>query len=115
MRRAVVAALVLLGGCAEHWVKPGATDADFAAVNATCVARSYTMFAPVPVTEQVGGGYFTPFHEVCRRRGPYLSCFEVGGEYVPPQYATVDANDPARTPVVRQCLYQNGWKPEGAG
>ena len=112
-RAALLLAAALVGGCAEHWVKPGATEADFAAVNAACIARSYTMFAPMPVTEQVGGGYYLPGQEICHRRGPYLSCFELPGQFEPPIYGTVDANDPARVPVVRQCLYQGGWRPEG--
>jgi len=113
MRSFVLLGLLFVGGCAERWIKPGATEADFAAVNATCTARSYTMFAPVPVTEQIGGGFYLPGQEVCHRRGPYVSCFQLPGQYQPPIYGTVDANDPARVPVRRECLYQNGWTPAG--
>ena len=104
-------ALICLTGCAERWVKPGASQAEFDAMQAGCTARGYARFPPLPQLVQTSPGVVMPMVTQCRqgRNGPV--CYPVGGGYAPPSYVTVDSNLPGRSAEIRACFFENGWLP----
>lgn len=110
-RWAALVCLLAVAGCATRWEKPGATAADFGAMTARCESRAYSRIRPAMQQVQVGSGYFTPLQTRCVDYGYTARCFQVGGEYVPPSFATIDNNADARAADVKACFFENGWSP----
>jgi hypothetical protein len=100
----------LLGGCAEEWVKPGATPRDFEAAEADCEARAYARFPERTRRELVRDEYYRPDETRCDSSG--RNCRTTRGQYVPPEYRTVDLNGNGRNADVRSCLFSRGWTPK---
>jgi len=103
-----VAALVLLGSCAERWAKPGAGEAEFRAMQAQCDAFALGRWPPVLREEMMFPGRWVPPLRSCDARG---RCFWYGGYYEPPQTMIVDENQGPRLRERRACFVGNGWSP----
>jgi hypothetical protein len=101
----------MVAGCAEKWEKPGATKDEFDAMKAACQSKSYAEHPPMPRQVQLTAGYTTPIQTTCNAFGGSVSCFQTGGQYVPPVIITVDDNQNARNQDTRACFYENGWTP----
>lgn len=110
-RRALLAALALLGGCAERWAKPGGTPQELEATRTFCEADAYRAFPAIPQVVQAAPGTFTPARQVCQGAPPNQRCWVQGGAWIPPVFTTIDANAPGRRQQVRACLFAAGWQP----
>ncbi|MSP02075.1 MAG: hypothetical protein EXR07_13645 [Acetobacteraceae bacterium] len=112
MRRAlpVIALLLAVTGCAQHWARPGGTPAELGAAKANCDAESFARFPQVLQTVMTSPGYVAPMRTDCRpgRHGPH--CVTVGGEFVPPVFSTVDANSQPRYSAFNACMMAGGWR-----
>ena len=110
MRVAVVSvALVLLSGCANYWLKPGATKQSFNNDKAQCMAQAY-LAAPITNTPvHLGSGYTTPSSANCIEYGNIVNCTGYPSTYVPPTVVSVDTNTPARTAMVDACMRGLGY------
>jgi hypothetical protein len=65
----------------------------------------------MPQLVMVNAGYVTPIQTICNGYGNAVSCTQIGGQFYPPAYVTVDQNQGARQSAVRSCLFQAGWQP----
>lgn len=109
MRRLALLALVLLaGGCAEKWAKPGATEAEFRAMEAQCRAHAHQVWPPLLRTMLMAPAYFVPPVRSCDPSG---RCVFYGGYWEPPRYTVVDDNQARRNQERRACYIANGWTP----
>lgn len=105
----VIAALLALAGCAEHWAKPGASPAERDATLARCDAESQARFPPVLQTIMISPGYFTPPQTRCRAANNQTFCQTVGGYWNPPLFQTIDLAADARRTARYDCIYMRGW------
>jgi hypothetical protein len=107
---AVLAAMLLITGCADTWVKPGSTEQEFEATKAECLSRAAARFPPMYQQVQIANGYTTPVNTTCNGFGGYsVNCSSTGGQYVPPAVLNLDANVGARREDTRSCFFENGW------
>jgi hypothetical protein len=111
---AALGAALRLGGCVEKWTKPGGTAEEFDAMKASCQAQAYQQFPPQLQQIQASNGYYTPITTNCYGTGYGTSCYQSGGQYIPPIIITVDTNRSPRGDAVRGCFYSNGWTPATA-
>ncbi len=110
----VIAAFIgslLLSGCAEKWIKPGATEEEFDAMNAACYSQAAQRFPPNMRTMEVEPAHISPRVTQCREFYRGYQCIEDGGYLVPPTYADIDLNRDPRAAETRACYYRNGWVP----
>jgi len=110
VRVAVVSvALVLVNGCANYWLKPGATKQSFNSDKAQCMAQAY-LAAPITNTPvHLGSGYTMPSSATCIDYGNIVNCTGDPGTYVPPTVVPVDMNTHARTAMVDACMRGLGY------
>jgi hypothetical protein len=110
VRVAVVSvALVLLNGCANYWLKPGATKQSFNSDKAQCMAQAY-LTAPITNTPaHLGSGYTTLSSATRIDFGNIVNCTSDPGTYVPPTVVSVDMNTHARTAMVDACMRGLGY------
>ena len=108
---------VLLGGCAETWSKPGASDADFARVNAACNARAVALFPPAVQQVIVADGDRADAPSNCSggmmndmMNDMMSDCGMMGANLGLPDQAMVDHNAKARAAEARNCLIASGWQ-----
>jgi hypothetical protein len=113
---AALAAAVFLSACV-YWDKPGATSDERDVVTAECNAAAYTKVKPNFQTVQTGGNYIAPATRSCMKSGDkdhrYVECQDTPSLYVPPEFSTVDMNEPARDHVFDTCMYRHGWVKKG--
>ena len=109
VRVAVVSvALVLLNGCANYWLKPGATKQSFNNDKAQCMAQAY-LAAPIKNTPvHLGSGYTTPSSATCIDYGNIVNCTDPG-TYVPPTLVPFDTNTHTRAAMVDACMRGLGY------
>ena len=112
--RAAALAFLCIGasGCAETWVKPGATPQQFVYAKADCDQRGIFRFSPDLKVIKVAEGYTAPASTTCTHHKRKTSCTTVGEHWVEPVYAEYDFNDDNREGMVRSCLFAKGWVPE---
>jgi hypothetical protein len=112
MFKALVAAAVLsfLAGCSTYYVKPGASTQDFNIDESACTNQATMMYPPVFTQVMVSAGYTTPMQTFCSGSGYYVTCSTVGGDFVPPVYATVDQNAGNRNGALDSCILARGWR-----
>ena len=110
-RAAIASAILLLGGCAETWTKPGATPEQFDAAEAACTARANAAVPAQPERVMTSPGYVTPMQMRCSGMAAAANCYPGGGDYVPPTTRIVDRNQDLRRSVTRECLFESGWRP----
>ena len=103
-----LAVLLLVGGCAERWAKPGAGEPEFRAMQAQCEAHAFERWPPRLREELVFPGQWVPPVRSCDGRG---RCHWFGGYYDPPRTAVVDDHDRPRRQERRACFVGNGWTP----
>ncbi len=103
--------LVLLSGCTT-WVKPGATPIERDSTLSQCRAYAYQRVAPNLVTAMVDPGGYQPGWRECYNYHGKTRCRWNGGFFVPPRYATFDANRGSRDAMVENCMFVNGWHRE---
>jgi hypothetical protein len=108
MRWGLVLAVLLLGGCAERWAKPGADEGEFRAMRAQCDAHAYDRWPPMLRQEMMFPGRWVPRVRSCDGRG---RCTWFGGWYEPPQMTVIDDNQGPRRQERRACYVANGWSP----
>lgn len=108
----MIVGMMLIGGCATKWVKPGGTEREFEATKAHCQSKSLSQYPPRLREVTIGTGYTTPVTTNCYSIGYSVNCYTTGGDYVPPIKMTVDDNDSSRKEATKGCLYQHGWTPE---
>lgn len=114
MKRLIILALAMfstltLSGCADTWVKPGATEEEFEATKAECMSGAAARFPPMNRAVQIGNGYTTPVTTNCNGFGYSVNCISTGGQYTPPAIINVDDNQNARREDIRACFFRNGW------
>jgi hypothetical protein len=108
--RAPVALLLALplAACVT-WVKPGTPpevrDRDLA----QCQSFAYSSVPPDLRTVMTSPGFITPSTEWCVRNHHYAHCRYMPGYYVPPDYASVDVNESARSAQVYSCMSRLGY------
>ena len=107
----IAGAILLLAGCAETWTKPGATPEQFDAAKAACTARASTDAPAQPQLVEMSPAYVTPMQMRCSGVAAAANCYPGGGEYVPPATRIVDRNQDLRRTLIRQCLFESGWRP----
>ena len=107
-RTLLLVALLLLSGCATKWAKPGATEADFRAMQAQCDAHATSLWPPRLREEMMFPGRWIPPVRSCDNRG---RCTWFGGYYEPPQMTITDDNLRPRIAERRACFTANGWTP----
>ncbi len=111
----IIVCLAFLAGCATKWEKPGATADEFDAMKSACKSRGYAQVPPAMQQVQVSTGYYIPIQTSCSGYGYTTSCYQTGGQFIPPEFITIDANDNARSELVKSCFYENGWHPAKKG
>lgn len=111
LNAAGLAMLFGLAGCVQKWSKPGGTAEEFDAMKASCQARAYSEFPPQLQQIQASAGYYTPVTTQCSGFEGNVSCYQSGGQYIPPIIITIDTNRGPRNDAVRSCFYSNGWTP----
>jgi hypothetical protein len=104
-------AAIALGGCAQRWTKPGATEADFKIAQLRCESHGYQRLPAELFWTQVSAGYYAPGYRNCRKSHGSRRCESRPGHYVPARYGHVDRNEAARDRFVALCLADNGWRP----
>ena len=102
---------LVLSGCAQRWVKPGANDRDFKLAEARCEAIGYQKLPARVQWMQTSAGYTTQGYNRCSGSGSNRRCSYTPGTYQPPRYGNVDQNETARDHLVRACLMEDGWRP----
>ena len=107
-RALLLATLLLLTGCATRWTKPGASEADFRAMQAQCDAHANSLWPPRLREEMMFPGRWTPPIRSCDNRG---RCSWFGGFYEPPQMTITDDHLRPRNQERRACFAANGWAP----
>ena len=103
-------ALLSLSGCAQRWVKPGATEGDFKVAQARCETIGYQKLPARVQWMQTSSGYSTQGYNRCSGSGANRRCTYVPGSYQPPRYGNVDQNERARDRLVEACLLEDGWR-----
>lgn len=114
MRAITAVGLVMLlglAGCVQKWSKPNGTPEEFDAMKASCQAQAYSQFPPQLQQIQATSGYYMPVTTQCSGFGGNVSCYQSGGQYIPPTIVTIDTNRSPRNDAVRSCFYANGWTP----
>jgi hypothetical protein len=101
-------AVLALAGCAERWAKPGATEAEFRAMEAQCTAQANDRWPPMLRQEIVMPARFVPPVRSCDRHG---RCSWYGGWWEPPVMGVVDDHAAPRHQERRACYMANGWMP----
>jgi hypothetical protein len=76
-----------------------------------CLGRSEIGRSPQLQQVQASNGYYTPITTNCYSTGYGASCYQSGGQYIPPIIITVDTNRSPRNDAARGCFYSNGWAP----
>jgi len=110
VRVAVVSvALVLMNGCANYWLKPGATKQTFNNDKAQCVAQAYLAAPNTETPVALGGGYTTPSSASCMEYGNIVNCTGYPSKYLAPTVVPVDMNTHARTAMVDACMRGLGY------
>ena len=114
MRRILLVAsmAILLAGCAvyggESWVRPGSTEADFAAAAATCERTAEARFPPMTFGS---AGYFRTPTEYCSPTPGGPSCVIIGAGYLPQVRSAADTNERPRENAFEGCMVAGGWQP----
>jgi hypothetical protein len=105
----LLSVLVLLAaaGCAEKWEKPGATEAEFRAMEYECGAQAAEQYPPQLYEQVVMPARWSPPYRACGPRG----CVYYPGYWLPPQTMVMDANQGRRHNARRACYLGNGWTP----
>lgn len=102
---------LLLGGCAQRWAKPGASEADFRVASMRCAAEGHRRLPPDLRWVQLSAGHFAPGHRWCWKAHGQRRCDYVPGHYVPPRFGHVDINVAPRDSFFSACLVDDGWRP----
>jgi len=102
---------LLLAACAEKWTKPGGSEAEFDAMRVGCESNAYAKFPPYVQQVLVSPGHYNPVQQSCSTVNGVRDCVRFGGDYVPPQYSTIDHNERGRAQDVRACFFAHGWQP----
>jgi hypothetical protein len=104
-------AVAMLGGCAQRWEKPGASEADFKIARMRCDAAGHRDLPPDLRWMQISAGYFSPGYRQCWKSRGRRQCSYSPGYYVPPRFGHVDLNVGARDRFMTTCLLDDGWRP----
>jgi hypothetical protein len=124
----LAAAACLLAGCAQHWAKPGATEADFHIAHSQCEARAMSAFpmALVPLeparrdpTIIIQNESASTIRTSCTGFGNSVDCVQrremspnLYRSTLPPRAPIiVDYNEGARNRAIDACLLEQGWRP----
>jgi hypothetical protein len=105
--------LLAIAGCTQywqHWARPGGTDVDFAAANASCETSSAKRFPPM--TTQ-GPGYFVGSSMECEPTAAGTNCLGINPGYLPQITASGDLNERPRETTFQACMAAGGWRPVG--
>ncbi|MCZ8147730.1 MAG: hypothetical protein O9325_07780 [Roseomonas sp.] len=106
------ALLLLLGGCAERWVRPGTTEAQADATLEACQDRAAVAVQPLMVWQIVDpGGYVRERRCWINHSGREVCGFTE--RWRPPRYGWVDANSGPREAWRRGCMRSQGFTFEG--
>lgn len=108
---AVPIVAMALGGCAQRWAKPGATEADFRIAQLRCETDSHQRLPPDLRWTQLSTGYLAPGYQRCWKSRGVRHCDYMPGHFVPPRFGHVDHNEPFRDRLVASCLVGEGWRP----
>jgi hypothetical protein len=110
MRRFVALALLLLAvaGCAERWVRPGATEAEGDAANAACASEAELAVPPLLQWRIVEPSRFERDRQCFRDDRGNERC-RVYERYRPARWGTVDVNEVPRQGWRRQCMASQGF------
>ena len=109
-----------LAGCAERWQKPGATEAEFRAMEAQCTAHANDRWPPMLRQEMMMPPRYVPrFFLVFSWRKSFpctltSTSFARAPQPLPakvPLYVLVDDHDRPRRQERRACYIGNGWMP----
>lgn len=103
--------LLLLLGCAERWVRPGASEAEGDAMNAACGNEAALAVAPQLVWQMTSPARIERDRECWRDRGQER-CRTVD-RYQPARYAQVDLAAGARDQWRRSCMQDRGFSFQG--
>ena len=116
---AALAGVLLLAACAGKWTKPGATDADFQAINHACTARAIALYPPRISQALADNQPVVRPPTTCKMNsndmmGPnnmmQQTCDPDPGDFVLPSTVMTDSNAGARNGVIRNCLIAMGWQ-----
>lgn len=109
--------IVLLGvcvsvsGCNVGWVKPGSTQAEFNVDKYDCQTEAAHTYPVAIVQRSVGTGYQTSSQTQCVASGyGNYNCTTTGGNYVPPNTVTEDANLNNRNMAFQNCMQAKGYE-----
>jgi hypothetical protein len=98
----------LLGGCAERWVRPGATEAEGDAANAACTSRAEFAVPPVLEWRIVEHARIERDRQCWRGEHGREYC-RVRERWRPARWGQVDVNAGVRDGWRRQCLAAQGF------
>ncbi len=103
--------LIVTASCTQYWEKPGSSQGEFDVTLAGCESKAMSLAPPMMQTIQISAGYMTPVTTQCSGYGQFVNCYSTGGQYMPPQFMTIDANKSNRERQVNSCLRVAGWTP----
>jgi hypothetical protein len=111
MRQVLILLLLLTGGCAERWTRPGVSEAQADAMNAQCGAQA-AMAVPPAMVRRLASPARLERDRNCRREGDRERCV-VTERYIPEVWQDVDMNAQAREGWRYQCMVGKGFTFEG--
>ncbi len=102
--------LIVFSGCAAmSWQHQTKNQSEYLSDRFSCENHSAKLFPAVFVTEQTAPGYYRPVHRECKEHKGESSCIVYGGDYVQPQFSTVDKNIGNRLNNFDACMESQGW------
>lgn len=96
-----------LAGCAERWVRPGASEAQAEATNEVCGARAHRAHPPILQQRLVSPARIET-DRTCRHRNGREEC-RTETRHVPEQWTTVDLAEGARREWRFACMADHGF------
>ncbi len=105
MKSYLTITFLMLTGCTTHWVKPGASHADFQRDKSECHAQAYSRF---PAQYSSGS---SRTKTTCSPSGlNQVQCNSQADPTVIDQMNNAtDQNDYPRSQAIRSCFFSKGW------
>ena len=108
----IMALLLLLGGCAERWARPGTSEAEADATNAACGNEAALAVPPQMAWQMTSPARVERDRECWRDHRGHERC-RVTERYRPARYGQVDMAAGVRDQWRRQCMQERGFSFQG--
>ena len=104
--------LLAVAACAERWARPGTTEAEADATNASCQDQSLLQVPPALQWRMIEPPRVERDRDCWRDRDGRTAC-RVYDRWIPARYGHVDVNEGPRQAWRRQCMVAQGYTFQG--